>query len=293
MKHATIGVAKFARLTLLVATSFLTACGAKEIECKSADFEASDPRCNFYHPNDVADTPVVIVGDSFWDYGQGYGAIPKAMIEKTGQTYFEVARSGAKTAYIKSVVNGAETNNPMPPAGVGDIKTILLNGGANNIRNVCKAGADDYADRADCRGVNSTNNTSPETLTCLCNDRLTSIEADLNDIMTQLETIETVDHIVYAGPQKFPTSQAYAFVQERARAHASAACSNHSKCSYVDNAVLWDYNGSGCFIWDNQHVTTVGASRIADNILNHLLDIGAFGTGSYTYTDVATNVPCE
>lgn len=286
----------------------LAGCGAKEFQCKEAISAAkaaaetdpdappaaADTRCNFYHPNSVANAPVLIVGDSFWDYGEGYGAIPKKMVEKTGDTYFEVARSGATTKYLLSVVQGdPAANNPLPLNNGVDFKTILLNGGANNIRDICKAGAEDRSASAPCRGVNATNNTSLDTLTCACQEGLDAIRNDLRPIIAELSAIETVDHIVFAGPQKFPTSQAYPFIQDIVRAHSELVCSEFSKCSFVDNSTLWDHNNSGCYIYDNQHVTKVAAGRIADNILNHLKNINSVGMEDYVPVEVPLNQPCN
>lgn len=183
----------------LLATSFLTVgamsvlpgCTIQEVNCVLGGKKPES--CNLYSAKDTEEAPldqdVIILGDSMWDYGKPLGAIPKALIELSGKTYYELARSGATADYIRNTeiprIPGYETNEMT-------VKTILISGGANDVREPCKVDLDQDI------------NTTTATLTQACIDGVEKASNGVQEILQDLHQIESLQTIVWGGLIYFP-----------------------------------------------------------------------------------------
>jgi len=243
----------------LVAAS-LSGCGTDEVTCVVGKKQPES--CNLYVAKGTEAAPmdnsVVIVGDSLWDYGKPHGAIPLKLVEFSSKTYYELARSGAHTDYIleKEIPIITSEGSGLAP------KTVLVNGAANNVRTPCKSDP-----------VNNINMTS---FTPGCHEAIDTAIADVSKIITALNNISTVEHIIWVGPQRFPDTVVSDALIDYVFGRLNSACTPSLKCHYVDLRDLWSSGVAATYLFDNEHVNQAGADLVGARIWNVMESVGAY-----------------
>lgn len=180
-------------LIAISATTF-TACTRNEINCVLGGKKPDS--CNLYQSDTSAanyDEDVIILGDSMWDYGEPHGAIPLELINLSGTVYFDLSRSGADGAYIREKeiprIPGQDSNNMT-------VKTILISGGANDVREPCEINVPNEGD-----------NTTVDTLTNDCIAGMVKASTAVELVLSELHKINSLEHIIWGGLIYFPSNE--------------------------------------------------------------------------------------
>lgn len=244
---------------LALLSSFLSGCTSKEAKCLASDF--SPALCNFYTAEGtdqaLLDNQVVFVGDSLFDYGEGYGAIPKDLIARSGKTYADLSVSGQRTSYINDV--------EIPKIStLGDVKTVIVNGGANDILAAC--------------GANVETGDNVDRITDTCEAALDSMETGVTNMLNSLAAIASIDHVIWVGPQYFPVDMVARIVIDEAAVRIQSTCTGNLnyKCSFVDNSANWTQEDAAAYLMkDKQHVKKEGAALMGEEIWQRLIAVGA------------------
>lgn len=251
-------------ITASVCMSFFGLAGCKTDEINCVVNGKKPESCNLYTAKATVDSPledkVVIIGDSLWDYGKPHGAIPLKLIELSGKTYYELARSGAFTSYI------LDDEIPKIPKedNVYALKSVLVNGGANNVRTPCEIDLENNV------------NVTAETFSQSCNDAIAEAEIGAEQIIGRLVAIPSVDHVVWVGPQYFPIEKVSAELVDFVSDRISTLCAAESKCHFVDLRGIWSQSNADAYLFDKEHVNQDGAELVGNEIWQKMESIGAY-----------------
>ncbi|OUS29014.1 hypothetical protein A9Q99_10405 [Gammaproteobacteria bacterium 45_16_T64] len=249
----------------------MSGCKQSEIDCVAGNKQPES--CDLYTAVGTESSPmendVIIMGDSLWDLGSPYGAIPLNLIERSKKTYLELARSGAHTNYIRDIeipkipnYNG-QGLDPDPT-----VKTIIVNGGANNLKEPCKVDLENNI------------NVDEGTYSTACTDAFTVAVTEAEEIISLLSAIDSVENIVWTGPQYFPVSVVSENLIDKTVGELSSLCSDDltEKCTYVDltQAPMWGPDDASIYLYDDIHVNVAGAELIGGQVWSILESIGAY-----------------
>ena len=244
----------------------------------------------------IEDVEIIILGDSFWDFGLPFGAIPLELIRHSikeaydsgvpgalGKTYYDLSVYSAPADYILDIkipqipnYGNVET----PPK----VRTVLSNGGANDVALTCRpiieTGAGETA-----LGDNIT------TLTPTCEEGLAAASVASFNIMQRLAEIESVEKIVWLGPHYYDNDMIDASILDMVVDMLQDNCDQFNPpiiagirfpvalrtCVFIDVRDAWTPDEANEYLFDKIHVTSAGAKIMGDMIWSVLTTTNGFG----------------
>lgn len=220
---------------------------------------------------DVLEQSVHIVGDSLWDYGgDRAGRVPQEIAELTKELHL-----GYRSIYIDHSLTNARVDDivsselPDLLADQEGIRTVLLNGGANNIKYT--------ATNTACKTENNINTVSQK-----CSNLIIATVNKMRDVLTSIYSISTVEHVLLSSTITFPSATTSKAITEELNAKMTGLCAeafNEGKCIFADISTLWSVDRADAIDPnhpedgvdplvgpDNIHVTDRGAQLVASKI---------------------------
>lgn len=247
--------------SFLVLTSLLTGCGGgTSNHYISANFVTTATPLN---------SQVHVIGDSFWDYGSPNYSQPA----EAGRVLQAITRNNNKVFKDHSRTNAAisDINKVQVPEIVSDqtndqIRTILVNGGANDLKDSCSTAA--Y-------------NSNPGKCTSAIDATVLKRKELLNTLLNlEGNTVETVvmPSLITWSPEKFPKSATSEYdlkIKEICNLEPV-----RMRCLFVDISSLWTTDNASDFILpapDKLHVNNEGAKLVGDAIWQAMRNAGVHG----------------
>lgn len=229
--------------------------------------------------NVTATTPlepmVHVIGDSFWDYGNSDngaepvpGRILKVIATHTGLIFVDHSITNESLANII----GKQVSELKQAQPFDQIKTILVDGGANDVKKIC-------------RGIQSSPDGTPN-FTSDCALALKNTTTDRIALLkTLIESVPTLEKIVWASTISFPTTTIDPAVTAEFNKGIKDACrseSYSSVCLFVDVTTLWTESNADNFVLnDKQHVNDIGAQMVGDAIWSAMNSAGVYGANRF------------
>lgn len=228
-------------LTIAAAAS-ITAC----VNC-------SNGTCNRYAPT-PDERGVQIIGDSYFDY---MGYIPEELAEKSGKVYEDRSRSGATLAQITGYYETARAEDEAD--STYEIRTLLLDGGGNDMRKVCKT-----ADQGP--GFDGTFAGLSEA----CKAASSSAIAGAKALIDRTRDDE-IDDVVWLGPHYFAADFVPQVIVDTFADAVQQHCQTkrdgdeRNNCHFVETRGAWTPAGADAhLLGDRAHVNEEGGQIIAD-----------------------------
>jgi len=198
---------------------------------------------------------VQFIGNSYFDF---MGYIPKDLIVKSGKVYMDRSRSGATLTQITTDYEKALAEADKPEASY-EIRTLLLEGGGNDVRKVCKT-ADQGA------GFDGTFAGLSQPCKKALSGATTAAKALID--RTRDDKIENVVWLgpYYLAPDVVPPVLIDTFADAIKRhCETARAADARNNCHFVETRGAWTpAQADGYVLGDRAHVNEQGGQIIAD-----------------------------
>lgn len=255
-------------------------CGTKIQMC----FLTNNPTtCNFYtsvgNVREPLDTEIVILGDSLFDYGGGSGAIPKALATRSNKTYLDLSVANQKFNYI---LNEEVKNLPKDEAGNVTVRTVIVNGGANEVRVPCSPAKNPEQTVSGACQIAIT-----DAMEGYVNPATGAREGGAKGVLQELSSKTSIENIIWVGPQYFSKNVVASTITDYSSTQLQSICEEYPKCHYVENSgpygawtpsevdADWDKIPREIH-FDGYHVTPAAAETITQRIWTVLEAVGAY-----------------
>lgn len=214
---------------------------------------------------------VHILGDSFWDYGKSDNGAPpvpgrilREITSHTGLIYVDHSQTNASMKHI------SETQlSQLKEAQPGQIRTILVNGGANDVKKICAGQQSIVVDGEQIPNF---------TIDCkLALDDTTKARKSLLNTLLLSEDLPSLQKIVWVSTISFPTTTIDSVVTQAFNQGIRDACEAvaQQKCLYVDVSTRWNPTEADGFVLnDKMHVDDTGAAVVGNAIWDAMVSAG-------------------
>lgn len=211
---------------------------------------------------DADEFGVQIIGDSYFDF-RGY--IPIELVERSGKVYEDRSRSGATIEQITTYYEDAREDEAAHVTFAGDsatyeIKTVLVDGGANNIRKAC------MTKHLKGTGFDGSYASLPDE----CKEQL-DLAIDGASALIDRTRDDGIADIVWLGPHYFHPDTAPPVVMDTFADAVSLHCQTkrpqdaRNNCHFVEVRGVWlPEDATQYFGSDQIHVNEAGAARVSD-----------------------------